>query len=402
MSKQLEFDGLHLCRDRYARSCHYWEPFRKTGSLKLLLIWLGILGSSITFSILSPGWTQTDPLFPPAASTSSTGSSSTSESNEGVQTSSPSTYYRIPRIDVDPTPASNDPTLDSTSDPNSDLNLNPNTDPTASSGNPSGRQFIDPSQTLTAPDPIQPGLAPTTSDSVWQNPASDDSIPTEDPEDPEDPDAGAVFDLDLMQQVGVTSEGSGQGSGSGNVTGAGNNGLNGSGESAAGAGSGFGPGTGSSPGAGTGSGSGIWPGSSSGSPWEPTGEQADPLQAAAQQQGPQTTGLIVDARGLDFQPSMSMRLLDPDGNQVYTTPGVAQDQNAYRVASEGTAAYATSEAQARSLTLRIGERPLVITARKTLGYDLVISTEDAWILRERNQTDQFLDNLAVVVIWDPS
>jgi hypothetical protein len=126
----------------------------------------------------------------------------------------------------------------------------------------------------------------------------------------------------------------------------------------------------------------------------------DPLNAGVNQQGPQTTGLIVDARGLDFQPSMSMRLFDPDGNQVYTTPTPNQELNTYFVATEGTAAYASSEEQARSLTKRIGNRPHLITAKKTLGYDLVISSEDAWLLRQSNKQDRFLDNFSVVVIWD--
>jgi hypothetical protein len=114
-----------------------------------------------------------------------------------------------------------------------------------------------------------------------------------------------------------------------------------------------------------------------------------------------TTGLIVDARGLDFQPSMSMRLLDPDGNQVYTTPDIDQDLNTYLVAAEGTAAYASSEAQARKLVQRIGSKPHLIRAIKTLGYDLIISTEDAWDLRKRNQVDRFLEQYSVVVIWQP-
>lgn len=95
-----------------------------------------------------------------------------------------------------------------------------------------------------------------------------------------------------------------------------------------------------------------------------------------------------------------MRLFDPEGNQVYTTPTANQDLNAYLVASSGTAAYVNSEADARALTQRIGERPLEIKAIKTLGYDLVVSNEDAWALRRSNQVDQFLDNYAVVVIWD--
>jgi hypothetical protein len=39
---------------------------------------------------------------------------------------------------------------------------------------------------------------------------------------------------------------------------------------------------------------------------------------------------------------------------------------------------------------------------RTLGYDLVISAEDAFNLRQMNASSGFLDRFAVVVIWDGS
>ncbi len=182
---------------------------------------------------------------------------------------------------------------------------------------------------------------------------------------------GPVFNLDLLQQFGTSPGGSGSGSRQGEVIGPG------TGQSGV---------RGSSPGSGFGSGQG------------PAGGTG--LEAGAQQRGPQTTGLIVDARGLDFLPSQSMRLFDPDGNQVYTPVNLSQDLNAAFVGSEGTAAYATSEEQARSLVNRIGERPHRIRAIRTLGYDLVITAEDAFSLRQMNEVDGFLNAFAVVVIWD--
>ena len=116
---------------------------------------------------------------------------------------------------------------------------------------------------------------------------------------------------------------------------------------------------------------------------------------------PQVTGLIVDARQLDFEPSMSMRLFDPDGNQVYTTPSTNRQLNASQVAVNGTALFVTEEAQARELVNRIGERPHTVVAQRTQGYDLVISNRDAWELRNQNQRDRFLENYSVVVIWQP-
>jgi hypothetical protein len=215
---------------------------------------------------------------------------------------------------------------------------------------------------------------PVTQDSV-PLPQTDQADPKVQPAQPGHGEVaeGPVFDLDLLRQFGTSPGGSGSGSRQGEVIGPG------SGQSGVrGASPGSGVGTGQGPGGGTG------------------------LEAGSQRREPQVTGLIVDARGLDFLPSQSMRLFDPDGNQVYTPVTLGQDLNAAFVGSEGTAAYATSEEQARSLVNRIGERPHRIRAIRTLGYDLVISAEDAFSLRQMNATDGFLDRFAVVVIWDGS
>ncbi len=178
---------------------------------------------------------------------------------------------------------------------------------------------------------------------------------------------GPIFDLDLLRQFGTGGGGSGSGRGEVIGPGSGQSGVRGSS-----------PGSGMGPGGGTG------------------------LEAGSRRREPQVTGLIVDARGLDFLPSQSMRLLDPDGNPVYPPINLGQDLNAAFVGSEGTAAYTTSEDQARSLVNRIGERPHRLRALRTLGYDLVISAEDAFNLRQMNAVDGFLDRFAVVVIWDGS
>jgi hypothetical protein len=224
------------------------------------------------------------------------------------------------------------------------------------------------------------GEQPASEAAPWR-PATKDSIPPKGADQKVEPAQpingevaeGPVFDLDLLRQFGTSPGGSGSGSRQGEVIGPG------SGQSGVrGASPGSGVGTGQGPGGGTG------------------------LEAGSQRREPQVTGLIVDARGLDFLPSQSMRLFDPDGNQVYTPVTLGQDLNAAFVGSEGTAAYATSEEQARSLVNRIGERPHRIRAIRTLGYDLVISAEDAFSLRQMNATDGFLDRFAVVVIWDGS
>lgn len=211
-------------------------------------------------------------------------------------------------------------------------------------------------------------------------PVQQDQPPTTGPEQVKTAADNPIFDINLNQQLGPKQEGTGSGQGNRYQGGA-------TGENS-------GSGTGQGDGQGTGSGSGRGLGGGAG--------QGEGLQTGTQQGRQQITGLILDARGLDFQPSMSMRVFDPEGNQIYTTPGSHEDLNAYLVASQGTAAYATSEEQARSLLNRIGEEPLLIRAVKTLGYDLVVSNQDAWTLWQQNEADGFLDRYAVVVIWEPT
>ncbi|WP_017324126.1 hypothetical protein [Synechococcus sp. PCC 7336] len=207
-------------------------------------------------------------------------------------------------------------------------------------------------------------------------------------EDPTTASADPLFELDL----GIQQEGSGGGRSAGEGNGLGSNGQEGTGESL-----GTQTGNGSNGGAGSGVGTGSSTGDGAGDGGGGTGQLRRQVEYI-----PEVTGLIVDARELDFIPSMSMRLFDPDGNQVYTTPTANRNLNASFVSSEGTALFVTSEDLARSLHNRIGERPLEISAKGTRGYDLVISNSDAWQLRQKNIRDRFLDNFAVVVIWSPN
>ncbi|MEM9568460.1 MAG: hypothetical protein AAF974_09160, partial [Cyanobacteria bacterium P01_E01_bin.34] len=199
---------------------------------------------------------------------------------------------------------------------------------------------------------------------------------------------GGLSGEDGARNGGDASAGNGSG-----IEGGATNGLDEDGE-----GSRDGNGFGSPSGAGDGSNVGDGRGTSEPGQGTPGGE--GPVRTR-RDYIPQVTGLIVDARQLDFLPSMSMRLFDPDGNQVYTTPSTNRQLNASQVAVNGTASFVTDEAQARQLIARIGERPHTVVAERTQGYDLVISNQDAWELRNQNQRDRFLENYSVVVIWQP-
>lgn len=263
--------------------------------------------------------------------------------------------------------------------------------------------FSDPSDRSTADPPTDPSTPIQQTDpqaTLTREPQSPEGEPSAQPDQAPSTDllteSAPIFQLDLRLQGESTIPSQGSGPSGAGLPGRSSDGSE--------AGTGGVPGIFGAPGgvsgpstSGSGTqGSGLSTGSGPGSP----GWGVNSSEAASAQRYPETTGLIVDARGLDFQPSMSMRLFDPEGNQVYTTPTANQELNTYLVASSGTAAYVSSEDQALSLVQRIGEKPLQIDAVKTLGYDLVISNEDAWELRQRNQVDKFLDNYAVVVIWE--
>ncbi|MEO0355024.1 MAG: hypothetical protein AAF268_09385 [Cyanobacteria bacterium P01_A01_bin.3] len=217
-----------------------------------------------------------------------------------------------------------------------------------------------------------------------------------------------TFELDIGVQQGP-SDGDGNGGLSGE------DGDSSSGDASAGDGSGTGQGasngldedgagrrdgSGSGSPSGTGDGSDVGNGRGTTEPGQGTPGGEGPVRTR-RDYIPQVTGVIVDARQLDFLPSMSMRLFDPDGNQVYTTPSTNQQLNASQVAVNGTALFVTDEAQALELINRIGERPHTVVAQRTQGYDLVISNQDAWELRNQNQSDRFLETYSVVVIWQP-
>ena len=127
-------------------------------------------------------------------------------------------------------------------------------------------------------------------------------------------------------------------------------------------------------------------------------QPAERVPAAEQQQGP-FTGLIVDCRGFGVKPSMSPKILDADGREVWGTMNIDPDL----VIAKGIVGYARSMEEARA-NGRVGANPLTVRAIGRAGnYQdrAVVTNDDATrILREDGQT-HFLDQLAVVFIVDP-
>ena len=107
------------------------------------------------------------------------------------------------------------------------------------------------------------------------------------------------------------------------------------------------------------------------------------------------TGLIVDARDLDVQRSMSMRILDQQGRLVYPEAEHMPDPDWLQ--DHGTASYPKSIRDAN----RAGARPMIVRAVGVYGPgrdDLVVSNYIADKIKELNRRGKFLATFKVCVI----
>ena len=107
------------------------------------------------------------------------------------------------------------------------------------------------------------------------------------------------------------------------------------------------------------------------------------------------TGLVVDCSGLNLNPVMSPVIKNNEGQSIYGHRNL--DYN--KVIELGMASYAESSIDSVSQS-RAGNNPLVVKAVKVEGYNAnpVVSVADADKILVANQSDQFLDNCAVVFV----
>jgi hypothetical protein len=107
------------------------------------------------------------------------------------------------------------------------------------------------------------------------------------------------------------------------------------------------------------------------------------------------TGLLIDAKGKGAMPALAPRVLDENGQEVYSAGSVAPEARK----SRGAVAYARDpEAARKELAERIGDRPLVLKAVKADGADVTIRNDDAAPLRQAPPA--FLAEGRVVIITD--
>ncbi|HLV80925.1 MAG TPA: hypothetical protein VKT32_11620, partial [Chthonomonadaceae bacterium] len=107
------------------------------------------------------------------------------------------------------------------------------------------------------------------------------------------------------------------------------------------------------------------------------------------------TGLLIDARDLALERTMSPRILDEDGNVLYPNPGHIPSMDYLQ--DRGMASYDASEDSAR----RAGNHPLVVQALDVAGAghdDLIVSNETADRIRAADRRNRFLSRWAVSIL----
>jgi hypothetical protein len=132
---------------------------------------------------------------------------------------------------------------------------------------------------------------------------------------------------------------------------------------------------------------------------KPTPAQTPPMRPAAPiAQG--YTGVVIDARGLGLQPSMSPRLRDAYGNTLWGNLEIAPEV----VIEYGLASWARTHAELNhpNLRARIGDNPLWLRAVGVQGAghnEAILDSSDAERLLRENAVGGFLERLAVVFLY---
>lgn len=113
---------------------------------------------------------------------------------------------------------------------------------------------------------------------------------------------------------------------------------------------------------------------------------------------PNYTGLVVDARGMNYAPCMSPKVLMSQNREVWGTLYASSDF----VNNEGIAAFVRTPQEALKLTVRGAPRQLLIKAVRTVDVarcDVMISDADAQLVFNANAKNGFLAEYKVVYLF---
>jgi len=110
------------------------------------------------------------------------------------------------------------------------------------------------------------------------------------------------------------------------------------------------------------------------------------------------TGIVVDARGIQARPAMSLRIFDQDGKEIYSSANVDREF----AVQQGMSGYARSLTAAQS-NERVTANPVTVKALKTTGpgkSDVVISNADVQQIRAAAEDAAFMKQCRVMIVLD--
>lgn len=111
------------------------------------------------------------------------------------------------------------------------------------------------------------------------------------------------------------------------------------------------------------------------------------------------TGLIVDCSGIDIRPALAPRILTEAGEEVYGNGWADRDW----ALQHGLVSYVRTVEQAKALSERVGEKPLLVKAVGSSGTrsaDVLVPDKDGKILHSLSENLKFLSECRVVFVLD--
>jgi len=118
------------------------------------------------------------------------------------------------------------------------------------------------------------------------------------------------------------------------------------------------------------------------------------------------TGLVIDARGMKIGRSMSPRIYDVKGREIYGPTILSRENHTLEeyivlgvveyVRDNGT------DLKEQLKSSRVGSKPLIVKAIGTQGEfndNIVVSEEDGRLILKEDELSKFLEDMAVVIVY---
>ncbi len=108
------------------------------------------------------------------------------------------------------------------------------------------------------------------------------------------------------------------------------------------------------------------------------------------------SGIIIDCRGYDIYPSLTINLLSEDKQKIYSSKNL-KNQEIYKMG--GMCQFVKLVEDAKNMTEVIGKNPLIIETKKTEGSsDIVINDTDIEVILGNGNNIKLLNSCKIVVV----